>query len=65
MIVHVFNISTDSDFHLIILFMIQSTKKYSLSLKWSRNDIKMNTEKALIALQTTMKIKVQAFGKIC
>lgn len=65
MIVHVFNISTDSDFHLIILFMIQSIKKYSLSLKWSRNDIKMNTEKALIALQTTMKIKVQAFGKIC
>lgn len=65
MIVHVFNISTDSDFHLIILFMIQSTKKYSLSLKWSRNDIKMNTEKAVIALQTTMKIKVQAFGKIC
>lgn len=45
--------------------MIQSTKKYSLSLKWSRNDIKMNTEKAVIALQTTMKIKVQAFGKIC
>lgn len=39
--VHVFNISTDADFHLIILFMIQSTKKYSLSLKWSRNDIKM------------------------
>lgn len=65
MIVHVFNISTDSDFHLIILFMIQSTKKYSLSLKRSRNDIKMNTEKAVIALQTTMKIKVQAFGKIC
>lgn len=65
MIVHVFNISTDSDFHLIILFMIQSIKKYSLSLKWSRNDIKMNTEKAVIALQTTMKIKVQAFGKIC
>lgn len=63
--VHVFNISTDADFHLIILFMIQSTKKYSLSLKWSRNDIKMNTEKAVIALQTTMKIKVQAFGKIC
>lgn len=65
MIVHVFNISTDSDFHLIILFMIQSTKKYSLSLKRSRNDIKMNTEKAVNALQTTMKIKVQAFGKIC
>lgn len=63
--VHVLNISTDADFHLIILFMIQSTKKYSLSLKWSRNDIKMNTEKAVIALQTTMKIKVQAFGKIC
>lgn len=46
MIVPVLIISTYADFHSIILLMIQSTKKiYCLSLKWSKEDIKMNTEK--------------------
>lgn len=48
MIVPVLIISTYADFHSIILLMIQSTKKnYCLSLKWSKEDIKMNTEKGL------------------